>query len=262
MERTMPQRLIAEAVGAATLIFIGAGAVVASSTGFPGTGLIAVAVATGLAIATMVTALGHVSGAHFNPAVTIGVWIAQKIKSSDAIAYILAQLAGAAVGAALLRFAIPEALLNPTGGGIPQVANVISNGQAVLIEAILTFFLVWVVFATAVDPEGAFNKVAGLAIGFVIMMDILMGGPFTGAAMNPAREFGPAFVRWIGDWSAAPWKGWWVYWVGPIAGGIVAAALYDGVILRRKEPVVVAENGDVEEAHGVGAHGEDEHVVD
>ncbi|MGH2829414.1 MAG: aquaporin [Actinomycetota bacterium] len=208
------------------------------------------AIAHGLAIATMVTALGHVSGAHFNPAVTVGVWIAQKIRTSDAGAYILAQLAGAAAGAGLLRVAIPEQVWSQPGIslGTPSIPSGISTGQAVLIEAILTFFLVWVVFATAVDPEGAFSKIAGLAIGFVILMDILMGFPFTGAAMNPARHFGPAAV-------AGKWASWWVYWIGPVAGGIVAAALYDGVILRKK--AIAAEETGMEAPHGVGAHGEE-----
>lgn len=253
MEKTMPQRLIAELVGTFTLVFIAIGAITASSIAGPGGGLLAIAVAEGLAIATMVSALMHVSGAHFNPAVTIGVWIAQKIKSVEALAYIGAQLVGATLGAVVLRVAFPKTLLIDTSGGvggIPQVAtSVISNGQAVLIEAILTMFLVWVVFATAIDPEGSSRKIAGLAIGFVVLMDVLMAGPFTGAGLNPARVFGPMLVF-------GKWKGWWVYWVGPIAGGIVAAALYDGVIMRRRPAV---ETPDEVQIHGTGAHGEGAH---
>lgn len=254
MERTLSQKLIAEAVGAATLIFIGAGAITATSVGVPGSGLLAVAVAHGLAIAVMVSAMGHISGAHFNPAVTIGAWIAQKIRSAEAVFYIIAQLAGATFGALLLRVALPKSLVvDQAGGGTPAVVSGISNGQAVLIEAILTFFLVWVVFATAVDPDGAFGKIAGLAIGFTILMGILMGGPFTGAAMNPARHFGPALVF-------GRWTGWWVYWVGPIAGGIVAAALYDGVLMRKPGELIGAIPED--EEHGVGAHGTEDPTGD
>jgi aquaporin TIP len=241
MERTMPEKLVSEFVGTFTLIFIGAGSVVVISAG--GFDLVGVALAHGLAIGTMVSALGHVSGAHFNPAVTVGAWITQKIKSSQAVGYIVAQLAGGAAGAALLSTALPDSFTDQASLGVPTVAGRISNGQAVLIEAILTFFLVWVIFATAIDPEGSFNKIAGLAIGFVITMDILMGALWTGAAMNPARHFGPALVG--GHWSS-----WWVYWVGPIAGAIVAAALYDGLIIRR--PGAAAED---EAPHGVGAHG-------
>ena len=246
MDRTMPERLTAEFVGALTLIFIGAGSIVAMTTfGVGSVGIIGIALAHGIAIAVMVSSLGHVSGAHFNPAVTIGAWITQKIKSSDAIAYIVAQLAGGTAGALLLRASLPKRVVEQAAYGTPAVVKGLSNGQAVLIEAILTFFLVWVIFATAIDPEGAFNKIAGLAIGLVITMDILMGGFFTGAAMNPARHFGPALIG--GNWS-----GWWVYWVGPIAGAIVAASLYDGLMIKRAGSVAKDEA-----PHGVGAHGEE-----
>lgn len=244
MERTTSQKLLAEFVGAFTLIFIGAGAIM--HTG--GQNLVAIAIAHGLAIATMVSAMGHISGAHFNPAVTVGAWVTQKIGSRDALGYIGAQLAGGTVGALLLRAALPQSVWERASSGTPEVnAALLSNGQGVLIEAILTFFLVWVVFATAVDPDGAFSKIAGLGIGFVILMDILMAGGFTGAAMNPARHFGPALVS--GNWGA-----WWVYWIGPIAGGIIAASLYDAAILRAR----VGEGSAAEEEvpHEVGAHGD------
>jgi MIP family channel proteins len=246
MERTMTERLTAEFVGAFAFTFVGAGSVVMATTfGFLPIGIIGIALASGIAIAVMVSAVGHVSGAHFNPAVTIGAWITQKIKSSEAILYIVAQLAGGTVGALLLRASLPKAVVNQAKYGLPEVVRGLSNGQGVLIEAILTFFLVWVIFATAIDPDGAFGKIAGLAIGLTITMGILMGGLFTGAAMNPSRHFGPAIV-------GGNWANWWVYWVGPVAGAIVAAAAYDGLIIRR--PGSVAEE---EAAHGFGAHGEE-----
>jgi aquaporin Z len=245
MERGMAERLVAEFVGSFTWIFIGAGSIIAMTTfGVGSVGIIGIALAQGIAIAVMVTAVGHVSGAHFNPAITIGAWITQKIQSSQAIAYIVTQLAAGSAGALLLRACLPKQVVNNANYGVPLIPQGISNGQAVLIEFILTFFLVWVVFATAIDPEGAFGKVAGLAIGLVITMDILMGGFFTGAAMNPARHFGPALL-------AGKWSSWWVWWVGPIAGSIVAAAVYDGLIIRR--PASVAPG----DARDVGAHGED-----
>ena len=247
MERTMNQKLLAEFVGTFALIFIGAGAIIQTA----GTNLVAIAFAHGLAIAVMVSAVGHVSGGHFNPAVTIGAWVTQKIDSMNASAYIVAQLAGGAAAAALLRAAMPAAIWKGNGInlGVPAVASQISTGQAVLIEAILTFFLVWVIFATAIDPEGAFGKIAGLAIGLTITMDIFMGGAFTGAAMNPARWFGPAIVGGF-------YKNWWVWIVGPIAGGIIAASLYDSVILRPRG------GGAAEESpHGWGAHGEDKDSI-
>jgi len=225
------RKLIAEFVGAFTLIFIGAGSIISAQAlggGVGGAGLITIALAHGLAIGVMVSAVGHVSGGHFNPAVSIGAWVTQKLSLRDLGAYIAAQLAGAIAGAGLLRLAIPEDYWKPVGLGVPGV-NAVSDGQAVLIEAILTFFLVWVVYATAIDPEGSFGKVAGLAIGFVIAMDIMMGGPFTGAAMNPARAFGPALL-------SGEWTGQWVYWVGPVAGGVLAGTLYDLFILRPRQP--------------------------
>jgi glycerol uptake facilitator-like aquaporin len=108
----------------------------------------------------------------------------------------------------------------------------IGDGQAAVMEAILTIFLVFVIFATAVDPRGAFKSIAGLAIGLTITMDIFAGGPLTGAAMNPARAFGPQFV---GDL----WSNWWVWYVGPIAGAIVAALLYEWLYLRPLAPTPV-----------------------
>jgi MIP family channel proteins len=229
MERPMGQRLLAETVGTFTLIFIGAGSIVVLPTVAPrgGGDLLAVALAHGLAIGTMVTAVGHVSGGHFNPAVTVGAWVTRRMGTGVAVAYILVQLVGATLGALALRWLTPGELWGPAVLGTPLVAEGVSNWQAIALEAVLTFFLVWVVFATALDPEGAFGKVAGLAIGFVITMDILAGGPLTGGAMNPARSFGPALVS--GEFS-----GIWVYFLGPVIGGTVAALLYDLGILRRQ----------------------------
>ncbi len=247
MERTMAEKLTAEFVGALALIFVGAGSIVAAATG--ASNLVGIALAHGLVIAVMVSSVGHISGGHFNPAVTIAAWITQKIKASDAIGYIIAQLAGGAAGAFLLKAALGTRIVDALRYGVPEVASGgqlnISNGQAVLIEAILTFFLVWVIFATAIDPEGSFGKIAGLAIGFTIVLDILFGGPFTGAAMNPARHFGPALAGGL-------WDDWWVYWVGPISGGIVASVLYDSLMIKRP-----GSAADHEAPHGFGAHGEE-----
>ena len=224
MDRPLGQRLAAEAVGAFTLIFIGAGSIVAA--GVAGSGLLGVAVAHGLAIGVMVSAVGHVSGGHFNPAVTVGAWVTRRMGSGAAVAYVMAQLAGATLGALGLRWLFPGQLWEPVALGTPQVSPGIADWQAIALEAVLTFFLVWVVFATALDPEGSFGKIAGLAIGFTITMDILVGGPFTGAAMNPARSFGPAIV-------SGELTGMWVYFLGPVIGGTIAALAYDLGIMRR-----------------------------
>lgn len=227
----MPRKLLAEFVGTFALIFIGAGSIVAAAnpiTGItPGAGLVTVALAHGLVIATMVSATGHVSGGHFNPAVSVAAWVTRRLGTVELVAYVVTQLVGGIAGAGLLRLVVPQGAWEPAGLGATLVAPNVSDAQAITIEAVLTFFLVWVVFATAIDPEGAFEKVAGLAIGFVIAMDIMMGGPFTGASMNPARSLGPAVVR--GDYT-----GIFVYFIGPVIGGTVAAVVYDLAIIRRR----------------------------
>jgi MIP family channel proteins len=227
----MPRKLLAEFVGTFALIFIGAGSIVAAGnqiTGItPGAGLVTVALAHGLAIGTMVTAVGHVSGGHFNPAVSVAAWVARRLSTIELVAYLVVQFLGGIAGALLLRLVVPRDGWEPAALGATLVSGGLSDAQAITIEAVLTFFLVWVVFATAIDPEGAFTKVAGLAIGFVIAMDIMMGGPFTGGSMNPARSLGPAVA-------AGEYTGLWVYFLGPVIGATLAAVAYDQVILRRR----------------------------
>ncbi len=222
-----PARLLAEFVGTFALIFIGAGSIMtAAQLAGGGYSLIGIAAAHGFVLAVMISALGHVSGAHFNPAVSLGVLLAKAIKPVEFVAYVVTQLVAATVAALALGVIYDAAVKDATGLGTPAIGDAYSVGQALLVEGILTFFLVFTVMAVAVDARGAFKIVAGLPIGFVVFFDILMGGPVTGAAMNPARWFGPALVS--GNWSD-----WWVYIVGPLAGGAIAALLYVAVILKR-----------------------------
>ncbi|HLJ22553.1 MAG TPA: MIP family channel protein [Candidatus Acidoferrales bacterium] len=226
-----PQKLAAEFIGTFALIFFGAGSICAdqflhsSSGGSAGVGLLGIALAHGLAIGIMVTALGHISGAHFNPAITIGFWVTRKLSTMDTVLYWAAQLAGGICAAYVLRL-LPVDVWGPVQLGTPDLANGISRTNGMIFEAVMTFFLVFVVFATAVDPRGAFDKVAGFAIGLTITVGILFGGPFTGAALNPARAFGPALA-------ANHWTNHGVYWIGPMAGGVVAGFLYDTLFLRK-----------------------------
>ena len=224
------QKLLAEFIGTFTLIFIGAGSICADqflrSTNQGGLGLLGIAVAHGLALGIMVTAVGHISGGHLNPAVTIGFWVTRRISTLDASFYWIAQLAGAVAAAYVLKFIVPDDTWRAVALGTPQLARDFTRSVAMLLEGVMTFFLVFVVFATAVDERGAFGKIAGFAIGLTITMDILMGGPLTGAAMNPARAFGPALA-------ARHWANHGVYWVGPLAGGVVAGSLYDALLLRK-----------------------------
>ena len=222
-----PARLLAEFVGTFALIFIGAGAIMTTAGWTNGGTLIGIAAAHGFVIAVMVSGLGHISGGHFNPAVSTALLATRKIKPVEWGAYVVAQLAGAAVAALALTAIYPKAIQDATGLGVPAVGAGYSTGQILLVEAILTFFLVFTVFAVAVDSRGAFKMIAGLPIGFVVFFDILMGGPLSGGAMNPARWFGPALV-------GGHWDNWWIWIVGPIVGGAVAAFAYELIVLRSK----------------------------
>lgn len=222
----MFKKLVAEFVGTFTLIFIGVGAICANQFAGGGSGLLGVAVAHGLALAIMISALGHISGGHFNPAVTAGLWVTRKMDTVESLLYWVAQLAGATAAAFLVTVIVPDDIWRAAQLGTPALAKDFTNVSGMLLEGIMTFFLVFVVFATAVDERGAFGKIAGFAIGLTVCMDILFGGPFTGGAMNPARAFGPALVGKF-------WAGHGVYWVGPLAGGIVAGWVYDALYLKK-----------------------------
>jgi aquaporin TIP len=209
------RRSAAEFVGAFALTFVGAGAIMA-----PGATLLSVAVAHGLILAVMVTALGHISGAHFNPAVTFGFLITRKMAPLLAGAYWVSQFVGAVFAALLLKWIFPGDVVDAAKLGAPVLNDRIGVGAGLTLELVMTFFLVWVVFATAADPRGAFTSIAGFAIGLTIGADILIGGPLTGAAMNPARAFGPQLVQ-------NAWSDGWIWYLGPLLGGGVAAAAYD-----------------------------------
>jgi aquaporin TIP len=228
------QRGIAEFVGTFTLIFVGAGSIIATQ----GTNLTAIGLAHGLAIGVMASAVGHISGGHFNPAVTFGFVVTRRIEPRLAATYWFAQLVAAVLAAFMLTWLLPQSQVDAVNLGVPAVGNGIGAGSAVVIEAVLTFFLVWVIFATAADPRGTFASIAGLAIGLTITLDIYIGGVYTGAAMNPARAFGPDLVQNV--WSDA-----WVWWVGPLVGGALAALLYEYLYLRpvSPEPVGPPETG-------------------
>ena len=223
MDEDARRRGVAEFVGAFTLIFIGGGAGIIS-----GGDIVAVALANGLAIGIMVSNLGHISGGHFNPAITLAFVLARRITTRLAIVYWAAQFLGAVLAALLLRALFEHAA---TLGSVPH-APLVSDGKGFVLEAVLTFFLVWAVWATAVDPRGAFKSIAGLAIGLTISIDVLMGGPLTGAAMNPARAFGPELAENF-------WGEGWIYYLGPALGAIVAALAYEWLYLRPLAPTPV-----------------------
>ena len=173
--------------------------------------------AHGLTIAVMISATDAVSGGHLNPAVTAGLFVARKIDFTNTVGYILAQCAGAIAAASLIKLCIPSAALAAVSMGTPALGAGVSIGMGLLTEIILTFFLVFVVYGTAVDKRAP--KVGGLFIGLTVALDILIGGPITGAAMNPARHLGPALL-------GGGLQNLWLYWVGPIIGGVLAGACY------------------------------------
>jgi len=218
------RRGVAEFVGTFTLIFIGGGAGIIS-----GQDIVAVALANGLAIGIMVSNLGHISGGHFNPAITLGFVATRRITPVLAVSYWASQLLGAISAAFLLRYLFTKIAVKATA---PAPSPHITDWKALVLEAIMTVFLVWAVWATAVDLRGAFKSIAGLAIGLTITMDVFVGGPVTGAAMNPARAFGP-------ELAGNTWTGWWIYWVGPAAGALIASLLYEYLYLRPVAPPVV-----------------------
>jgi aquaporin TIP len=219
--------MVAEFVATFALVLIGAGAVVLWGAGR--LDLTGVALAHGIVLAVMVSVTAHISGGLVNPAVTIGLWVAGKLSGRKTLAYMVAQLLGAVAGAFLLKYLIPANVFDAGDGGGTVVDPSIAVGKAVLIEAAATFFLVFAVFGTAVDDRGPFSKTAGLTIGLVLTFDILAFGPWTGAAMNPARWFGPALAT-------GTWADWWVWVVGPVAGGVIAAVVYWAAFLRGREP--------------------------
>lgn len=220
------RRSLAEALGTFAFVFIGAASVAGKSAPGAAYGLLGVALAHATALSVMITATMAISGGHLNPAVTLGLLAARRTTAQTAAAYIPAQLIGAVIGALVVKQALPPAGLHATSLGTPSLAANVTFAQGVALEAILTFFLVSAVFGTCVNPEAP--KVGGFGVGLVLLFDILVGGPFTGAAMNPARAFGPALVA--GQWVAHA-----VYWVGPILGGLVAALVWEYALLPKRE---------------------------
>ena len=228
MQRDPVQRGFAEFVGSFALTFVGAGAIAVTG----GDDLVAIALAHGLVIGVMASAVGHISGGHFNPAVTFGFLVARRMDPALALVYWVSQLLGAVLGALLLLVVVPDDLTDAVNLGVPALGEGVGPGAGFLLEAILTFFLVWVIFATAADPRGTFKSIAGLAIGLTITLDILIGGPLTGAAMNPGRAFGPQLVG--GEWADG-----WIWYLGPLLGGGLGALLYEYLYLRPPRPVPV-----------------------
>ena len=210
---SLPRRAAAEGFAAFALVVAGCGAIVTNAQYGGSLGTVGIALAFGLVIMVMVYATGHLSGAHINPAVTIAFTLTRHFSARDAIAYVAAQLAGATAGA-LLLLAVWTSKPASLGATVPSVGA----GSAVIYEAVLSAFLMFVILAVATDTR-AVGAAAAIAIGGTIGLDALFGGPVTGASMNPARSFGPALV-------SGQWTDFWIYVVGPVAGAALGGLAY------------------------------------
>jgi MIP family channel proteins len=227
------RRTAAEALGAFALVFAGCGAIVTDAHTHGALGAVGVSLVFGLVILAGIAALGHVSGAHFNPAVTLSFLLTRHLPGRDALAYVMGQLAGATL-AALLLWAIWPTQPADLGATVPSIAA----GRAVIVEAVMTALLMLVILSVATDTR-AVGAPAALAIGATIALDALFGGPLTGASMNPARSFAPALV-------SGQWRDFWVYLAGPFVGAPLGAFAYQFV--RGEHPGIPGATPAAEEA--------------
>jgi MIP family channel proteins len=211
----LTRRLCAEAIGTFALVFAGCGAIMVNAQTDGALGQVGIALTFGLVIMAMIYAAGHISGAHFNPAVTFAFALTRHFPRSLLLGYWAAQIAGAITAAAILRGSLGD--IANVGATLPTG----SDGQAFLWELVLTFFLMFVIMAVATDTR-AVGEAAAIAIGGTVGLDAMFGGPITGASMNPARSLGPALVS--GELTAI-----WVYLLAPLAGAILGALGYQAI---------------------------------
>ena len=210
---TLARRCLAEAMATFALVFAGCGAIIVDHERDGALGSTGIAAAFGLVIMVMVYATGHVSGAHINPAVTLGFSITRHFPARDAALYVPAQLAGAVAAAGVLRLLWHDSPAH-LGATLPSIGA----GGALAYEIVLTAFLMFVIMAVATDTRAS-GAAAAIAIGGTVALDALVGGGVTGASMNPARSFGPALV-------ASEWHDFWIYLAGPIIGAMLGATAY------------------------------------
>ena len=218
-------KYVAEFLGTFALVFIGGAAVALNIAAQGAVTLLGVAFAHGLVLASMIYALGHISGGHFNPAVTVSMLLTRKIKIFDGVSYIISQLLGAMLAGYLITLVFVFLPVEAKFGAL-QISPAIGQNVGILLEAVLTFFLVLTIFGVAVDKRGM-NPFGAAAIGLVLTVGVLIGGLLTGGALNPARSFGIAFA-------ANFWDNQIVYWIGPIVGALIAALVYEFVFMNKE----------------------------
>ena len=241
------RRMAAEAVGTFFLVFIGPGSVMVNAYSGGALGHVGVALSFAFVVIAMIYAIGHLSGAHINPAVTLAFWSVRRFPAAEVIPYLAAQCGGAAVASLALRAALGP--VGEMGATLPRIPGAAAFG----VEWLLSFALMFVIMAVATDDRVA-DGFAALAVGLTVGFCALMGGPLTGASMNPARSFGPALVGGL-------WEAQWVYWLSPVTAMIVAAWLYD--LLRAAKPpflpraALVGVQGPVRDDANASLDGED-----
>ena len=211
------RRLVAEAIGTFFLVLIGPGAVMVNAATNGAISHVGVALAFAFVVTAMIFAIGHLSGAHINPAVTIGFWSVRRFPSRDVVPYIIAQSLGAIAASAVLRAVL--GVVGQMGATLPARAIGVGAGGAFVIEWLLSFALMLVIMAVATDERVA-EGFAAIAVGLTVGFCAMMGGPLTGASMNPARSLGPAL-------NGGVWDAHWVYWLAPITAMIAAARCYE-----------------------------------
>lgn len=229
----LPQKLAAEFFGSFGFILVASGSICADqylcSSNQTALGTLGIAVAQGFAYALAVTSVAHVSGGHLNPAITIACWVTRRIGTFTTIFYCLAQLVGSIAAVYLLTAIVPDSVWRPIALGAPNLSRDFGRLHGMILEATLTACFVFVVFATNIDTKAMLQKFGGFASGLTITVAVLVGYPFTGAALNPIRSFGPALA-------ATHWQNHGIYWVGPLVGAIIAAVLYTRCFLTSRQP--------------------------
>lgn len=224
----LSRRFVAELLGTFTLVYFGCAAVIANAYPEGRFGLVGVALAHALALAIGVTATMNISGGHLNPAVTIGLLVGRRVNAATAGVHIAAQIVAALLAALALKASFPHGVAKVVGYGIPQLNLNLTLAQGLFLEGLGTFFLVSAVYGTVVSPTAP--KVGGFGVGLSLLFIIMALGPLTGASVNPARALGPAVAS--GQWTAQL-----VYWIGPIIGGILAALVWEYLLIGKRTVV-------------------------
>lgn len=220
---SLARRAVAEVYGTFALVFFGCGAVIMESFPTARFGLLGIALVHAVVLSVAITSTMAISGGHLNPAVSIGLWATRRTTGQDTFVYVLSQLAGALLAALALKMLLPGGVAKFVLWGTPTIYAGMTFGTATVLEGLLTFFLMSAVMGTAVSS--AAPKVGGFGIGLTLFFAIMVGGPFTGGALNPARAFGPAVIS--GNMQSLG-----AYFIGPIVGAVLAALLWDKVLLK------------------------------